>query len=181
MAGRIRVGIGGWTFPPWRGEFYPEGLRQKDELAYASRHLTAIEINGTYHSLQTPESFAKWAHETPDDFVFTVKGSMFCANRRVLAEAGRGLERFFAQGLDELGDRSSDRSCGSSWPPRSSSRRFRRLSSTCCRQSWRSGACGIASKSATTAFADRRFVDMCRERGVAICLSEHESWPLIAG
>ena len=105
MAGTIRVGIGGWTFEPWRGVFYPEGLKQKEELAYASRHLTAIEINGTYYSTFKPDSWKKWRDETPDGFVFTVKGSRFTTNRRELAGAGESLERFFAQGMSELGER----------------------------------------------------------------------------
>src|SRR6478609_7291505 len=92
MAGRIRVGVGGWTFEPWRGVFYPEGLPQKRELEFASSRLTAIEINGTYYGSQKPESFARWRDETPDDFVFTVKGPRFATNRRVLAEA-RSEER----------------------------------------------------------------------------------------
>ena len=105
MAGDIRVGIGGWTFEPWRGVFYPTTVKQKDELAYASRHLTAIEINGTYYSTFKPDSWRKWRDETPDGFVFTVKGSRFTTNRRELAGAGESLERFFAQGLSELGER----------------------------------------------------------------------------
>ncbi len=100
--GRIRVGIGGWTFAPWRGSFYPQGLPQKRELDYASRHLTSIEINGTYYGSQKPESFAKWRDETPEDFVFAVKGPRFTTNRRVLAEAGDSIERFFASGVMEL-------------------------------------------------------------------------------
>lgn len=97
------MGIGGWTFPPWRGVFYPKGLVQRRELAYAAERLTMIEINGTYHSLQTPEAFARWAAETPPGFVFSVKASRFCTNRRELAGAGEAIERFFAQGLSELG------------------------------------------------------------------------------
>ncbi|MCC7268856.1 MAG: DUF72 domain-containing protein [Caulobacteraceae bacterium] len=103
--GDIRIGIGGWTFEPWRGVFYPDTLKQKDELNYASRHLTAIEINGTYYSSFKPDSWRKWRDETPDGFVFTVKGSRFTTNRKVLAEAGESLERFHTQGLEELGDR----------------------------------------------------------------------------
>jgi len=105
MPGQVRVGVGGWTFEPWRGVFYPGDLKQKDELSYASRHLTAIEINGTYYSSFKPESWRKWRDETPDGFVFAIKGSRFTTNRRELATAGESLERFFAQGMTELGDR----------------------------------------------------------------------------
>jgi uncharacterized protein YecE (DUF72 family) len=105
MTGRIRVGVGGWTFEPWRGAFYPEGLAQKRELEYASRKLTSIEINGTFYGSQKPASFRKWRDETPDDFVFAVKGPRFTTNRRVLAEAGESIERFFGSGVLELGDK----------------------------------------------------------------------------
>jgi uncharacterized protein YecE (DUF72 family) len=98
----IRVGIGGWVFKPWRGEFYPEGLPQARELDYASRKLTAIEINGTFYSTQKPESFRRWAVETPDDFVFSLKAPRFATHRRVLAEAGESIERFFSSGVTEL-------------------------------------------------------------------------------
>lgn len=101
----IRVGVGGWTFPPWRGVFYPDGLPQARELEYASRRLTACEINGTYYSLQSPASWAKWARETPDDFVFTVKASRFCTNRKVLGDGQEAIARFVGQGLTELGDK----------------------------------------------------------------------------
>lgn len=99
----IRVGIGGWTFEDWRGGvFYPKGLPQTRELAHASRHVTTIEINGTYYSTQKPENFRRWAAETPDDFVFSVKASRFATNRRVLADAGNSIERFMASGVGEL-------------------------------------------------------------------------------
>ena len=104
-AGSIRIGVGGWTFEPWRGVFYPTDLKQKDELRYAASQLTAIEINGTYYGLQKPESWRKWAGETPEGFVFTVKGSRYTTNRRVLAEAGESIDRFMDQGLLELGDK----------------------------------------------------------------------------
>jgi uncharacterized protein YecE (DUF72 family) len=102
-AGRIRVGVGGWVFEPWRGVFYPPGLRQADELGYMSRHVTAIEINATYYSTQKPESWRRWRSETPDDFVFAVKGSRFVTNRRELASAGESITRYVEQGLTELG------------------------------------------------------------------------------
>jgi uncharacterized protein YecE (DUF72 family) len=103
--GTIRVGVGGWTYEPWRGVFYPEGLTQKRELEHASRHLTSIEINGTYYGAQKPESFARWHDETPDGFVFALKGPRYATNRRVLAEAGESIERFFGGGVMRLKDK----------------------------------------------------------------------------
>jgi uncharacterized protein YecE (DUF72 family) len=104
-ARRIRVGVGGWTYEPWRGSFFPRGLAHDRELAYASRRLTTIEINGTYYRLQKPESFAKWRAEAPDDFVFTVKASRYCTNQKVLANVGDAMQKFLASGLFELGDK----------------------------------------------------------------------------
>lgn len=104
-SGRIRIGIGGWTYEPWRGTFYPQGLAQKRELEFASRQLSSIEVNGTYYGSQKPESFAKWHDETPDDFVFSLKAPRFATNRKVLAEAGASIERFFTSGLMELKDK----------------------------------------------------------------------------
>lgn len=98
----IYVGVGGWVFDEWRGNFYPRGLSRKRELEYASRHLTAIEINGTYYGSQKPESFARWHDETPDDFVFTLKGPRFATNRRVLAEAGPSIGKFLESGITGL-------------------------------------------------------------------------------
>ena len=103
--GEIRVGVGGWTFEPWRGVFYPEDLPQRRELEYMSARLPTIEINSTYYGSQKPETFRKWAAETPEGFIFSVKGSRFCTNRKVLAEAGESVGRFFDQGVLELGDR----------------------------------------------------------------------------
>src|SRR3979490_215788 len=97
-----RVGLGGWVFKPWRGTFYPEGLQQARELEHASRAVTSIEINGTFYGSQKPESFRRWAAETPDDFVFSLKGPRFTTHRAVLAEAGPSIERFFGSGVLEL-------------------------------------------------------------------------------
>jgi uncharacterized protein YecE (DUF72 family) len=103
MTGTVRVGIGGWTFEPWRGVFYPDKLSQKKELGYASSKLTSIEINGTYYSGFKIDTWMKWREETPDDFVFAVKASRFCTNRKVLSEGNESLERFLDQGLTALG------------------------------------------------------------------------------
>ena len=103
--GQIHVGIGGWNFEPWRGVFYPKGLAQAKELAYAASHLTSIEINSTFYGSQKPENFRKWASTVPDGFVFSVKGPRFATNRRVLAEAGDSIKRFLDSGVLELRDR----------------------------------------------------------------------------
>ena len=101
--GTIRVGIGGWVFPPWRGTFYPKDVKQAGELAFASRHVTGIEINGTFYRLLTPESYRRWHDATPDDFVFSLKGSRFITHRNDLATAAPFVERFFDSGMEELG------------------------------------------------------------------------------
>lgn len=100
---RIRAGVGGWTFEPWRGNFFPAGLAHSRELEYASRQLSAIEVNGTYYGTLKPASFKKWHDETPDDFVFSLKASRYATNRRVLAEAGESIRRFTESGISELG------------------------------------------------------------------------------
>jgi len=102
---RIRVGIGGWVFPPWRGVFYPPGLAQARELEHASRRVTAIEINGTFYGAQKPESFRRWHDATPEDFVFSVKGPRFATHRRDIAAAGASVDRFLGGGVLELRDK----------------------------------------------------------------------------
>src|SRR5712671_7943462 len=104
-SGKIYIGVGGWTFAPWRGVFYPEKLTQAKELEYAASKLSSIEINGTYYGSQKPESFRKWAREVPNGFMFSVKGPRFATNRRVLAEAGESITRFLNSGVMELADR----------------------------------------------------------------------------
>jgi uncharacterized protein YecE (DUF72 family) len=99
----IRVGIGGWNFAPWRGVFYPKGLAQAQELTYASRQLTSIEINSTFYSLPKPDAVKRWASETPEGFVFSVKAPMMAVNRKILAEAGPSIERFLGSGILHLG------------------------------------------------------------------------------
>ncbi|MBX4929579.1 DUF72 domain-containing protein [Rhizobium binae] len=101
--GTVRIGISGWTYAPWRGQFYPKGLPQKHELSYAARHFPSIEINGTFYGLQRPESFGRWRDETPEDFVFAVKGSRFITHMKRLQEIETPLANFFASGLLRLG------------------------------------------------------------------------------
>lgn len=102
-SGIIRAGIGGWTFEPWRGVFYPQGLAHAKELDYASQHLPVIEVNGTYYRSQKPATFAKWRDETPDDFMFTLKAPRYATNRRELSGAAESIARFFDSGVTELG------------------------------------------------------------------------------
>lgn len=99
----IRIGVGGWTYEPWRGTFFPEGLRQADELRFASRALTAIEVNGTFYRTQTPATFRKWARQTPDGFMFTLKAPRYVTTRRELAGTKESIQRFLGSGLEELG------------------------------------------------------------------------------
>lgn len=179
MSGKIRAGIGGWTYEPWRGVFYPEGTRQADELAYASRRLTAIEINSTYYSSQKPETFAKWAAQTPDGFVFAVKASRFCTNRRVLAEGAESVQRFLHQGITELGDRLGpilwQFMATKKFDPEDFGGFLALLPDTLAGLPLRH-----CVEVRNASFADPAFVALCRERGVAICCSENPAYPLIA-
>ena len=100
---RTRVGISGWTYAGWRGDFYPRGLTQKKELAYAAERLSSIEINGSFYSLQRPTSYASWRDQTPEDFVFAVKGGRFITHLKKLAGVETALANFFASGVLALG------------------------------------------------------------------------------
>lgn len=101
----VRVGIGGWTFEPWRGSFYPQGLSHAKELEHASRHVTSIEVNGTFYRLQTPKTFRSWADATPEGFVFSLKAPRYVVNRKELATAGPAMAKFLESGLTELGQK----------------------------------------------------------------------------
>ena len=103
MAGTVRVGISGWRYPAWRGDFYPKGLPQRRELEYAGEHLTSIEINGSFYSLQRPTSYARWRDATPEDFVFAVKGSRFITHMKQLVDIDVALANFWASGVLALG------------------------------------------------------------------------------
>ena len=103
-AAKIYIGIGGWTYDPCRGVFYPKGLPHARELEYAAQHLTSIEVNGTFYRTQTPKTFRDWARQVPEHFVFALKGPRYAVNRRVLAEAGDSIKRFLESGVTELGE-----------------------------------------------------------------------------
>ena len=118
-AGVIRVGVGGWTYEPWEnGVFFPADLPKSKQLAYATRQMTAIEVNGTYYSGFKPPTFAKWRDESPDGFVFAIKASRYCTNRKALSDGAESVSRFMGQGP----------SYGSSCRPRRSRRRTSRAS-----------------------------------------------------
>jgi uncharacterized protein YecE (DUF72 family) len=100
----VRVGVSGWRYPPWRGVFYPGGLAQSKELAFVSRAMRTVEINGSFYSLQRPSSYAQWHRETPDDFVFALKGSRFITHNKKLRDCRAPLANFFASGVLALRD-----------------------------------------------------------------------------
>ncbi|MCD2323556.1 DUF72 domain-containing protein [Sphingomonas sp. IC-56] len=178
-SGSIKVGIGGWTFEPWRGTFYPEGLTQKRELEYATRQLTAIEINGTYYSTFKPASFAGWAATAPEGFVYAVKGSRFVANRKVLAEAGESVQRFVGQGLTELGDKLGPILWQFMATKKFDADDFRAFLALLPRSQD-----GIALRHAVQVRHDSfhvpEFVAMCREAGVAIVYADSPQYPALA-
>jgi len=177
-AGRIRCGIGGWTFEPWRGVFYPPKLPHKQELEYASRHLTAIEINGTYYSSFKPDSWAKWKASTPDGFKFAVKASRFCTNRKVLADGKASMEIFLGQGLTELGDR-----LGPILWQFMPTKKFDYDDFAGFLDLLPAKVGDIKAQHVVevrnASFNDPKFIGLCRERGVAICNSENENYPFI--
>ncbi len=178
MSGKIHIGIGGWTFEPWRGVFYPEGLARKRELEFASRRLTSIEINGTYYSSFKPDIWAKWRDETPDGFVFAVKASRYCTNRKDLAGAGESIDRFVGQGLAVLGDRLGPinwQFMGSKkFDPAEIEAFFKLLPRE---------ASGVALRHAievrSKSFADPRFYDLARRYHIAIVFADSDEFPII--
>ncbi len=178
MGGVVRVGIGGWTFEPWRGVFYPTGLAHKRELQFASRALTSIEINGTYYSTFKPDSWRKWRDETPDGFVFAVKASRYCTNRKVLADAGEAIERFVGQGLTELGDKLGP----INWQFMAT-KKFERDDFDAFLGLLPKEKDGVELRHAVEvrnpAFATEVFYDLARKHRVAIVYAKDESFPAI--
>ncbi len=177
--GDIRIGIGGWTYEPWRGTFYPEKWPHKRELEYASSKVTAIEVNGTYYSTQKPASFAAWAKTAPDGFVFAVKASRYCTNRKVLAEAGESIARFVDQGLVELGDK-----LGPILWQFMATKRFDPDDFAAFLQLLPASHAGVALRHAVQvrhdSFAVPEFVEMARAAGVALVFADSATYPAIA-
>jgi uncharacterized protein YecE (DUF72 family) len=178
MTGKIYVGIGGWTFEPWRGTFYPKDLTQKRELEYASRKLTSIEINGTYYSTFKPASWARWRSETPDGFVFSVKASRFCTNRKQLGGAGESVAKFIAQGLSELGDRLGP----INWQFMET-KKFDADDMAAFLKLLPDKVDGVRLRHAlevrNPSFKDPRFYDLARRHNAAIVFADHDEFPKI--
>jgi uncharacterized protein YecE (DUF72 family) len=175
----IYIGIGGWTYEPWRGVFYPEKLPQKRELEYASSKLTAIEINGTYYGSQKPESFRKWHAETPKGFVFAVKGPRFATNRRVLAQSGDSIEKFFASGVTELKEKLGP----VNWQFMAT-KKFDPADFESFLKLLPKKVDGNAIRHAVEvrhdSFKDKAFVALCRKYGTAIITGADSDFPVIA-
>ncbi|MCB9994532.1 MAG: DUF72 domain-containing protein [Hyphomicrobiaceae bacterium] len=178
--GRIGIGVGGWNFVPWRnGVFYPPGLSQSKELSYAGSKLTAIEVNATYRSSMKPDTFAKWADQVPDDFVFTLKGPMFATNRRDLGEGAPSVERFVNSGIDRLGSKLGP----INWQFMDT-KKFEAENFECFLRLLPPDANGVPLRHAVEvrheSFATAEFVALARKYRVAIVVAAHETYPQIA-
>jgi len=176
--GLIRIGIGGWTFPPWRGTFYPPGLPQKRELEFASRQFGAIEINATFYGRQSPKSWASWAGTVPDGFQFAVKGSRYCVTRPKLADAGEGVATYFAQGLSALGDK-----LGPILWMLAARRQFDADDIAGFLAALPRELDGVPLRHAIEprheSFRDERFFALCREHNVAVVFGDDDEFPCI--
>ena len=175
---QIRIGIGGWTFPPWRGVFYPEKFPQAKELEYASSKLGAIEINATFYSRQSPKSWEKWGNTVPEGFQFTIKGSRYCVMRSRLAEGAEGIGNFFAQGFAALGPKLGPIMW--QFAPR---RKFDRDDIAAFIDLLPETLDGIALRHAIEprhdSFADEKFFELCRARNIAVVLDDSADYPCI--
>jgi len=176
--GTIRIGIGGWTYPPWRGVFYPDTLPQKRELEYASRAMTALEINATFYGRQSPKSWQNWEKIAPDGFQFAVKGSRYCVMKPKLAEAGEGLAGFFAQGFAALGPKLG--------PILWQFTHYRRFDSDDIAgfiDLLPEELDGIRLRHAIEprhgSFNDDKFFGLCRARNIAVVLDDSDDYPTI--
>ena len=178
-ASLIRVGIGGWTYEPWRGTFYPEKWPQKRELEFASRHVTAIEVNGTFYSSFKPATFAGWRDTAPEGFVFALKASRYCVTRKVLADAGESIARFVGQGIVELGDM-----LGPILWQLPATRKFDADDVGAFLNLLPASEAGVPLRHAIQvrheSFATAEFVALCRAAGVAIVHGDSADYPALA-
>jgi uncharacterized protein YecE (DUF72 family) len=175
---RIRIGIGGWTYPPWRGVFYPDKLPQKQELEYASGQLGAIEINGTFYGRQSRKSWEGWEKTVPEGFQFAVKASRFCVTRKKLAEGAESIDNFFGQGLIVLGPK-----LGPILWQFAPWRKFDREDIAAFIELLPADLDGLTIRHAIEprheSFRDERFFDLCRNRNIAIVLEDSDDYPAI--
>lgn len=178
-AGSIHVGVGGWTFAPWRGTFYPAGWPQAKELDYLGRQFTADEINGTFYGRQKPASFVKWRDAVPEGFVFTAKASRYCTNRKVLAEAGESIANFVGQGITGLSAK-----LGPILWQLAATKPFDAADVEAFLDLLPAEHDGLKLRHAIEprheSFRDPAFFDMCRKRNVAVVYAEAEKYPTFA-
>jgi uncharacterized protein YecE (DUF72 family) len=176
--GKTRVGIGGWTYEPWRGVFYPPGLPQKRELEYASQQLSAIEINATFYGRQSPKSWENWEKVAPDDLQFAIKGSRYCVMKSKLAESGEGIGNFFAQGLVALGPK-----LGPILWQFAGRRKFDSDDIAAFIDLLPTELEGMKVRHAIEprheSFRDERFFELCRARNIAIVFEDSDDYPCI--
>jgi len=176
--GQVRIGIGGWTYAPWRGSFYPGDLPQRRELEYASRQFGAIEINATFYGRQSPRSWASWAKDAPDGFQFAVKGSRYVVTRPKLADAGEGLGVYFAQGMAALGEK-----LGPILWMLAARRKFAREDIAAFLKLLPPKLDGIPLRHVIEprheSFRDERFFELCREHDVAVVFGDDDEFPCI--
>ena len=174
----VRIGIGGWTYAPWRGVFYPDKYPQAKELEYAASKLGAIEINATFYGRQKPKSWETWEKTVPDGFQFAVKGSRFCVTRSKLAEGSEGIRNFIAQGFACLGPK-----LGPILWQFAGHRKFDRDDIAGFIDLLPDEVDGVKLRHAieprNESFRDERFFDLCRARNIAIVYEDSDDYPLI--
>jgi uncharacterized protein YecE (DUF72 family) len=178
-SGRIRVGIGGWSYAPWRGTFYPKGLKQAEELRYAASHLTSIELNATHYRLQNAKTYRVWAEAVPDDFVFSVKGHRLVTQQKLLAETGGFIKRFFDSGLAELGPKLGPVLWQFAPFKRFDREDFARFLDHLPRD-LDGRALHHAVEVRHASFRTPEFVKLLRDAGMGIVFTDAETWPSIA-
>jgi uncharacterized protein YecE (DUF72 family) len=178
MDGQVRIGIGGWTYPPWRGVFYPDKLPQAKELEYASQQLTAIEINATFYGRQKPKSWENWAKVAPDGFQFAIKGSRYCVSRSKLSESADSIANFFGQGFEALGPK-----LGPILWQFARFKRFDRDDIEAFIDLLPEKLEGIALRHAIeprhASFSDEKFFELCRARNIAVVFEDSDEYPCI--